>query len=65
MFDVSDTAYDNFMGRYSMRLAPLFAEFAGMRAGLKVLDVGAGTGALSTELERRGAKVAANSSSPS
>ena len=65
MFDVSDTAYDNFMGRYSERLAPLFADFAGIQAGQKVLDVGAGTGALATELVRRGAQVAAAEPSPS
>src|SRR5882757_7176847 len=65
MFDVSETAYDNFMGRYSFRLALLFAEFAGVQAGQKVLDVGAGTGALSTELERRGAEIAAADPSPS
>jgi SAM-dependent methyltransferase len=65
MFDVSETAYDNFMGRYSFRLALLFAEFAGVHAGQKVLDVGAGTGALSTELGRRDAAIAAADPSPS
>ena len=65
MFDVSDTAYDNFMGRYSMRLAPVFADFAGVQAGEHVLDVGAGTGALTVELVRRGAQVAAIDPSPS
>jgi SAM-dependent methyltransferase len=65
MFDVSDSAYDNFMGRYSVRLAPAFAEFAGVQAGQHVLDVGAGTGALTAELSRRGARTAALDPSPS
>jgi ubiquinone/menaquinone biosynthesis C-methylase UbiE len=65
MFDVSDTAYDNFMGRYSMRLAPLFADFAGVQEGWRVLDVGAGTGALTIELGRRGVHAAAVDPSPS
>src|SRR5260221_14386799 len=65
MFDVSDSAYDNFMGRYSVRLAPAFAEFAGVQAGQHVLDVGAGTGALTAELSRRGAQTAALDPSPS
>jgi len=64
VFDVSETSYDNFMGRYSMRLAPAFADFAGVQAGQKVLDVGAGTGALTAELVRRGAEVAAADPSP-
>ena len=46
VFRVGGDAYDNFMGRYSRALAPLFADFAGVRAGDRVLDVGAGTGAL-------------------
>ncbi len=65
MFDVSDAAYDNFMGRYSMRLAPVFAEFAGVQEGQRVLDVGAGTGALTVELRRRGVQAAAVDPSPS
>jgi ubiquinone/menaquinone biosynthesis C-methylase UbiE len=64
MFEVSDTAYDNFMGRYSERLAPKFADFAGVQARQKVLDVGAGTGALTAELLRRDLEVAAADPSP-
>ena len=63
-FFESDTAYDRFMGRYSTRLAPLFADFAGVDAGRRVLDVGAGTGALAAELVRRGAAAAAADPSP-
>jgi SAM-dependent methyltransferase len=54
-----DAAYDRFMGRFSQRLAPLFADFAGVGAGQRVLDVGAGTGALTAELLARSAEVAA------
>jgi ubiquinone/menaquinone biosynthesis C-methylase UbiE len=60
----SGAAYDNFMGRYSTRLAPLFADFAGVRSGASIVDVGAGTGALAGELVRRGASVAAADPSP-
>ena len=55
----SDVAYDNFMGRYSTRLAPKFADVAGVDAGMSVVDVGAGPGALAAELVRRRADVAA------
>ena len=57
-FFVGADAYDNFMGRYSARLAVGFADFAGVHGG-KVIDVGAGTGTLTAELLRRGASVAA------
>ena len=45
MFFASD-AYERFMGRWSRVLAPLLVEFAGVRDGEAVLDVGSGTGAL-------------------
>src|SRR6478672_10821634 len=63
MFE-SDSAYDAFMGRYSRRLAPVFADFAGVGASTSVADVGAGTGALTAELVARGLRVAAADPSP-
>jgi SAM-dependent methyltransferase len=43
-------AYEPFMGRWSRRLAPLFADFAGVQDGESVLDVGSGTGALASAI---------------
>ncbi|HJQ74567.1 MAG TPA: class I SAM-dependent methyltransferase [Gaiellaceae bacterium] len=63
-FRVGGDAYDDFMGRYSRRLAVLFADFAGVEAGARALDVGAGTGMLTAELIARGASVAAADPSP-
>ena len=55
IFDVADDAYERFMGRYSTVLGPVFADFAAIEPGLRVLDVGAGTGALTAELVQKAA----------
>ena len=60
------SAYDSFMGRYAVPLAPQLADLAGVSAGQRALDVGCGTGALTGELVGRlgGASVAAVDPSP-
>jgi SAM-dependent methyltransferase len=63
-FRVDGDDYDKFMGRYSTVLAPVFADFAGVRSGMRVLDVGAGTGALTAELVAHGASAVAADPSP-
>ncbi len=45
--------YDRFMGRYTLSLAPAFADAAGVTGGMRVLDVGCGPGGLTQELARR------------
>jgi trans-aconitate methyltransferase len=52
-FAVAPDAYDRFMGRYSVPLAPKLADFASVAAGQRALDVGCGPGALTAELVRR------------
>ena len=51
-FAVAADAYDRFMGRYSLPLAPRFADFAAIE-GERALDVGCGPGALTAELVSR------------
>jgi SAM-dependent methyltransferase len=46
--------YDAYMGRWSLRLAPLFLEFAGVAPGERVLEIGCGTGNLTAALAQRG-----------
>jgi SAM-dependent methyltransferase len=52
-FAVSATSYDRFMGRYSAQLSPQLADLAGVAAGQRVVDVGAGSGMLTAELVER------------
>ncbi len=54
-------AYDRFVGRYGPPLAEALIGFAGVRPGMRALDVGCGPGALATVLAERlgAARVAA------
>lgn len=49
--------YEHFMGRWSTRLAEPFLDFAGIRSGHRVLDVGCGTGVITFAAAKRGATV--------
>lgn len=53
------------MGRYSVPLAPQFADFAVVAAGQRVLDVGCGPGALTAELVTRLGSAAVSAVDPS
>jgi len=64
-FEVAADAYDRFMGRYSTPLGPVFADFAGVTAGQRVLDVGCGPGALTAELVARVGAESVSAADPS
>ena len=50
MFDAPAEAYDRYVGRYGRELARALIATAGVRDGMRALDVGCGPGALATEL---------------
>jgi SAM-dependent methyltransferase len=58
-FTAAAEAYDRFVGRYGRQLAEQLADLAGVRSGMRALDVGCGPGALTAVLVERGAHVAA------
>lgn len=61
----SAAVYERSMGRWSRRLAPLFLDFAGLREGEALLDVGCGTGSLAfVAAERAGAVTGADLADP-
>ena len=66
-FNVRNAAgYEQLMGRWSQRLAPLFIDFVGVADGERILDVGCGTGSLTFALPKAAAlaEVAAIDYSP-
>jgi ubiquinone/menaquinone biosynthesis C-methylase UbiE len=66
-FNVHDAGgYEQLMGRWSQKLAPLFIEFIGIADGEKILDVGCGTGSLTFALAKAAdlAEIAAIDYSP-
>ena len=64
-FTVAAEAYDRFMGRYSVLLSPQLAPFAEVAGYQRVLDVGCGPGALTTELVRQLGSAAVTAVDPS
>jgi SAM-dependent methyltransferase len=52
-FFTSPSSYERFMGLFARQLAPYFADFAGVEASGRALDVGCGPGALTAELVAR------------
>ena len=46
-------AYDRFVGRYSTNLGNALADFAGVASGMRAVDVGCGSGALTAVLAER------------
>ena len=52
-FFSSADAYERHVGRYGRHLATALVELAGVRPGMRALDVGCGTGALAAVLADR------------
>jgi SAM-dependent methyltransferase len=52
-FRIAAEAYDRHVGRYGAPLATALVDFAGVKRGMRALDVGCGTGALTSVLVQR------------
>ena len=64
-FNVSSAGgYEQLMGRWSKRLAPLFVGFSGLSDGERVLDVGCGAGSHSLYLQNQNFDVTSIDISP-
>jgi SAM-dependent methyltransferase len=57
--------YEQYMGRWSRRVAPLFLDWLGLPPGLRWLDVGCGTGALAAAILDRCAPSSVDGVDPS
>lgn len=53
MFQGPGDAYDRFIGRYGPALADAMLDLVGVRSGMRLLDVGCGTGALAGQAAAR------------
>lgn len=62
---VAGSGYENYMGRWSRRLAPQLVRWAGVPPGRRWLDVGCGTGALSAAILADAAPAALTGIDPS
>lgn len=65
MFNAPAAGYDQLMGRYAATLAPALCDFAGVGAGMRLLDVGCGPGGLTSELVARSTAEAVAAIDPS
>src|SRR5579862_9296385 len=64
-FEIPPDSYDRFMGRYSRHLSAQLADLARVAAPQRVLDVGCGPGALTSELVGRLGAAAVTAVDPS
>jgi SAM-dependent methyltransferase len=61
----SGSAYEGYIGRWSRLIAPRFVDWLGAKPGADWLEVGCGTGALTTAIVRAGAPASVEACDPS